>query len=968
MQKHVLTIKKSIALFLSAVLILSAVLSYGVFADETQDTAQGTDFSFIGVGDTSDNYEEYLKENDLPDAKETNAFSLNLSENLEENHSGVEIKQNYKDNKPALVWENGKGEISYKINVPETALYCLDITYLPLSENGSDIVLGIKINGEYPYIACQKLKLLRFWTDSGKPTVDGKGNEYAGEQKSYEEFVTDRVKDTVGIETEPYKFALKQGENTVTIISGSQSFAISEVKFAAPEEKITYDQYLKKYKAKKDTSGKPVIIEAEKAFLKNSRSLVPLADNSDAAVTPSNAYVRKLNYIGGSNWQSPGGEISWKMKVRKDGWYKLGFSYKQDTVVNQEVFRALKIDGKTPFDEASKIGFNYSNSFEFESFKDKKGKDYSFYLTKGEHIISLTATLGELAPVYKQFKDLIFDMGQLYIDVIMITGESPDANRDYILFKQLPDFNDRLKEFSKTLNSMSDQFCKITGEKSNQFIAAFNNADRLMKSMLDNPYKSHLYIKDYYTQYTTLGSLLSEMANGPLSLDQIQFAPVKGSFNIKDPGFFEDVYFGAQRFIASFLNDYRSIDSESGNGKQIKIWINWGRDQAMVLDSLIRRSFTPKTGISVNLELTNASLIKGMLSNTQPDLQLHMSRTEPVNLAMRGALYDLSNFPDYDDVITRFVDGATVPYEYKGGAYALPDTQNFYLMFYRKDIFEKLNLKVPETWDEFLETTANIERNNMTVYLPYTQITSTTTVNTGVGGLNLFPSILQQYGGKIYNDKLNACTLKDPVTLSAFTFWTEMYTKYKIPTTQSFYNRFKVGTCPLGIEVYTTYTQITEAAPEIDGSWGIALVPGVKQADGSINRTVSGSGSGCGILSKSENKDAAWEFLKWWTSAETQLDYNNNVESILGPISRTTTATVEAFEKMSWNEDDLSILMEQRSNIVEVPEVPGGYYLTRSVDQAYWQVINKTKNPKDALVYWGGVADSEIARKIKQYS
>ena len=145
-------------------------------------------------------------------------------------------------------------------------------------------------------------------------------------------------------------------------------------------------------------------------------------------------------------------------------------------------------------------------------------------------------------------------------------------------------------------------------------------------------------------------------------------------------------------------------------------------------------------------------------------------------------------------------------------------------------------------------------------------------------------------------------------------------------------------------------------------------MPGYRQADDTVNRTVSGSGSGCAILEKSKNKEEAWEFIKWWTSAEIQLDYNNNVESILGAISRTTTATVKAFEGMSWDEDDMAILLEQRGNIVEVPEIPGGYYLTRAVDQAFWQVINKTKNVKDSLVYWGDVADNEIARKIKQYS
>lgn len=70
-----------------------------------------------------------------------------------------------------------------------------------------------------------------------------------------------------------------------------------------------------------------------------------------------------------------------------------------------------------------------------------------------------------------------------------------------------------------------------------------------------------------------------------------------------------------------------------------------------------------------------------------------------------------------------------------------------------------------------------------------------------------------------------------------------MYTKYKLPTTASFYNRFRLGTMPLGIEVYTLYTTLTEAAPEIDGRWGIALVPGTEQ-NGTVNHTVSGAGTG----------------------------------------------------------------------------------------------------------------------------
>ncbi len=71
---------------------------------------------------------------------------------------------------------------------------------------------------------------------------------------------------------------------------------------------------------------------------------------------------------------------------------------------------------------------------------------------------------------------------------------------------------------------------------------------------------------------------------------------------------------------------------------------------------------------------------------------------------------------------------------------------------------------------------------------------------------------------------------------------------------------------------------------------------------------------------------------------------------------------------MSWNREDLSLLLEQRKWIKEIPEVPGSYYLSRAVDQAFWEVYNKNANPKDTLIKWNDVANGEIARKIKEYS
>ena len=172
---------------------------------------------------------------------------------------------------------------------------------------------------------------------------------------------------------------------------------------------------------------------------------------------------------------------------------------------------------------------------------------------------------------------------------------------------------------------------------------------------------------------------------------------------------------------------------------------------------------------------------------------------------------------------------------------------------------------------------------------------------------------------------------------------------------------------------------IYSAAPEIDGRWAVALVPGTHKNDidcdvegcnkeEHLNRSIAGSGSGAGIIKRTSNKEAAWQFLKWWTSAETQARYSNNVESIIGLLGRVATANKEAFQQLAWDPDDLAVLMNQWSQVRELPEVPGSYYMTRAIDQAFWSVLNDGTNAKDAINEWSLVADQEIHRKIEEYS
>ena len=144
-------------------------------------------------------------------------------------------------------------------------------------------------------------------------------------------------------------------------------------------------------------------------------------------------------------------------------------------------------------------------------------------------------------------------------------------------------------------------------------------------------------------------------------------------------------------------------------------------------------------------------------------------------------------------------------------------------------------------------------------------------------------------------------------------------------------------------------------------------LPGVLDANGKLNNITTGGGTGAVILSASKNKDEAWEFLKWWTSAEIQYRYGTEVENILGASARVATANVEALKLYSWDYATLGNIMSQWKKVKELPEVPGGYYVSRVLDQAFWNVTNANENPKDMLMKWNDIAQTEISRKREQY-
>lgn len=865
-----------------------------------------------------------------------------------------------------LNWNEGDGVVTWTFDAAQTAVYNLKILWEP-GQSGINPEFAILIDGKCPFDEAENIQLSRLWKNAKeKPRQDVQGNEYAQEQVEIGGVIETIIYDSEGATVGPFEFALTAGTHTFAISNPQQSIKLHKILFTAPEMVESYKDVSASYDVK-DLDADVITIEGENADVKTSNSIISKSNNSNAGMTPSHSYLTKINYIGGPSWQTLGSRVEWKFEVEKSGYYYINMRYKQSDLVNGESWRWLKIDGKTPFTEAQSLKFPYGTKWEYYTFADDKENPYYIYLDAGrEHTISMEVTVGDMSEYFYELDKIVEILGDEYIKIVMITSEEPDVSRDYDLDKQIPGFLDTLTDCSNRIGALTK---KMTGEsgQASQAVSAMKNMKRVLDNMIKSPFIAQQYLKDYYTNYTSIGSWLYDMIKMPLAVDQIQIVPAGRDYIDNDANFFEQLAYDTVRLISSFTNDYSLTSANTGSDNTIRLWVNWGQDQAAALNSLIEDSFTPKTGINVQVEIVNASLINGILAGNYPDMSLQMARTEPVNLGIRGALADLTQFEDFEEVLGRFQEGATVPFSYKGATYALPDTQNFMLMFYRTDVLEELGLEVPKTWDELLYCATIIQRNNMSVYVPFTQIATSTVVNQGIGNLHIFPTLMWQNGLSIYNEEGNATAITSKKALDVFEQWTDFYLEYDFYKEADFYNRLRVGVMPLGIAPYTTYMSFYATAPEIRGRWSIAMVPGTEAEDGTINRSVAGSGTGCTIIKRSTKQKQAWEFLKWWTSAETQTRYNNNLQSLLGMIGRTAVSNVEAFNSLAWDKDDLAILNQQWQQVTEVGEVPGSYDVTRAIDQAFWTVIEDGTKVKDAVTKWSKVADREIERKIDEY-
>jgi ABC-type glycerol-3-phosphate transport system substrate-binding protein len=459
-------------------------------------------------------------------------------------------------------------------------------------------------------------------------------------------------------------------------------------------------------------------------------------------------------------------------------------------------------------------------------------------------------------------------------------------------------------------------------------------------------------INDFATIQNNIGTWMSTLTQQPLLLDSIALHTPGTESSMKVPTALSRIPYGVVEFARSFYMDY---DIRKHNKKKaLTIWVQRGRDYVDLLREFVAQDFTPKTGIEVNINLmpNPNMLILGNAADDVPDIALGIGEATPADFAMRDAAQDLSSFPDFTKVFDRFIPGVRRALTYNGGTYGLPEVENFQMLFYRTDIFERLNLKVPDTWDNVFDILPTLQENGMTMNYPKAD----------------FMTQFFQNGAELYSADGLKSNLTSEAGQQAFKRWTELFSKYNLPIEiPAFYQHFRDGDIPIGVGDFSTYLQLQVAAPEITGHWKIAPLPGIKQANGQVARWSPQGVSAAMIMKKSNRKEDAWKFLNWWTSKDVQSQYAKDIESFYGIEFRWNTANIEAMKSLTWPNDDLKALREQARWAKNLPYVPGYYFLSREMEFAWNRTVMDRIPAQDSLEQAQLSLQREMNRRQKDF-
>lgn len=287
---------------------------------------------------------------------------------------------------------------------------------------------------------------------------------------------------------------------------------------------------------------------------------------------------------------------------------------------------------------------------------------------------------------------------------------------------------------------------------------------------------------------------------------------------------------------------------------------------------------------------------------------------------MKGPLKDVG-FVDLTDRIKaehldqRMVESRFSIWSSRGRIFALPHDVHPVALAYRRDIVEQLGIDVNkiETWDDFVR----IAHEKIVKDLDGDGIPDRYALDLSTAGVNFFPILLLQKGGRYFDEKGNL-TMDSNETIDTMIWYIHQSrgkNRIAFPAGdgQPFYKALSDGVILFNFTPDWRSKVIEMDANDLKDKMALMPLPAWEKCG---RRTSTWGGTGLAITEKSKNKELAWELAKFLYLNKEDFSERFAMLNIIPPL------------KEAWN--------------LPAFQVPNEYYSGQKIGQLYVELAEQT--------------------------
>ncbi len=992
------------------------------------------------------------------------------------------------------VYTPSSGDVTFKIEVPETGMYAIDLQYVPIDKFDEDrdgvaetvstmttIERMFFLDGSLPFNECRYLYMPRSWEyrqNDGKDSpiyrdsYDKDGNLISREPRR-EEYKSDveyeqalakwametnggagnfdwnldiqdnhmrpeRVeapvlrtyflRDWLGYTVEPFQFYLEKGVHYFTFEATREPVAICQIRLYGYESEDSYEYQLKRWEANGilpvQDSDLYYMVEAESPVKVSDQVLFPGTDRTSSINSPSDPSELVYNLSISTTINQ---YMTYKVYVPegKAGLYNIVARFRQNTMAGMFTSRRIRINGEIQFKEASYLRFNYDTTFQNIYLGDnpltEEEEAYFFYLKEGWNTIELEVVLGDMAEYIYDIADIINKLNGAYQKILQITGTNPDTGRDYDFATLIPDVIQNLANAAIELDRIYESLVEVTGA-TGQHVATLDTIRDLVEKMAKDEYEIAPNFLSFKNYVTALSNWLYTSLSQPLKLDYLRIQTENTEKPPRKATFFYALGHEAKAFVASFFKDYNVIGFKTdGDAKEeygdtvILMWNTESREDALIKRTMIDTSFLDKDDegkrIAVNIRYVAQGLQESVLAGVGPDVA-NMASGTAVSWGIRNSVEELSKqnadgsfvYAGFRELCPVYTEDASIPYtdlegnpavevQQKGEfmiphyyynaekgevqfmnlqgdtevkfshaaleavslnekTYLIPTNMNFEMSFYRIDIFAKEGLTPPRTWQQLFEVIPKLTTQHMTMGM-----------QTSLAGYQM---LLYQMGETMYSPDYTEFN-KSATALEAFETLCDLFNDYSLPVSYDL-TRFRTGEIPIVVANWSTYNTFMSYY-ELRGLWTMESLIGWEDEDtGVVNRSSILDLSGIVIPRGSDDPQAVWKYIKWYTDDDAQNELCRlNLADQANTTVKYNTANLNALLSQAWTGEERDAMKEQIPHLKGLPFNPGDYNINRYVSFSFLAAYNENANPVDRFLDTVFDINKELSRKRKEY-